>query len=196
MLMRNQNKNKKPLKKILFIMAAALICLAGLLAILEKTNTINLIHKHMPPAQTATQDTKGEPQQPGANQSGAPTTPANQNTPGGDKDTAPEPAASTPPKDPTGDFVSNYQPTLTAPRNLIASVCTTTPGAQCQISFLKDGVTKQLEPMTTDKGGSAYWTWKLQNVGLTAGSWKITATATLNGKTATANSPLQLEIKP
>ncbi|HEV7454723.1 MAG TPA: hypothetical protein VGO07_05690 [Candidatus Saccharimonadales bacterium] len=194
--MRKQNKNKKPFKKTLFIVATALVCLAGLFVILEKTNTINLVHKRVPPAQTATQDTKGEPQQPAANQSGASTTPANQNNPGDDKSTAAQPAASTPPKDPTGDFVSNYQPTLTAPRNLIESVCTTTPGAQCRISFTKDNTTKQLDPMTADKGGSAYWTWKLQDVGLTTGSWKITATATLNGKTVTANSPLRLEVKP
>ena len=99
---------------------------------------------------------------------------------------------------PTGDFVSNHHPNLSgspAP-NTMTSVCTTTSGATCTISFTKDGVTKSLAPETTDEGGSAYWNWKLQDIGLTAGTWKITATAKQGGNTKIASDALNLEVSP
>ncbi|MEO6513738.1 MAG: hypothetical protein ABIO22_03665 [Candidatus Saccharimonadales bacterium] len=97
---------------------------------------------------------------------------------------------------PTGDFVSNHHPNLSgspAP-NTISSVCTTTPGASCTISFTKDGVTKSLPTQTTDRAGSAYWNWKLQDINLTAGSWNITAAATLSGQTKVASDPMDIVV--
>ena len=98
---------------------------------------------------------------------------------------------------PSGDFVSDHHPNLSgspAP-NTMTSVCNTTPGATCQISFTMDGVTKSLPSQTTDSGGSTYWTnWKLQNVGLTAGSWSVEATASLNGQTKTASDSMSLVV--
>jgi len=98
---------------------------------------------------------------------------------------------------PTGDFVSNHHPNLSgspAPDTL-NSVCTTTPGATCAISFTKDGVTKSLPTETTDRGGSAYWNgWSLQSIGLTIGSWQVQASASLNGKTLGASDALQLVV--
>ena len=97
---------------------------------------------------------------------------------------------------PTGDFVSNHNPNLSgkpAP-NTMTSVCTTTPGAQCQITFSKDGVVKSLPSQTTDRGGSTYWYWKLQDIGITAGSWKIMATASLDGKAVSATDALPLTV--
>lgn len=97
---------------------------------------------------------------------------------------------------PTGNFVSDHHPNLSgspAP-NTMTSVCTTTPGATCQISFINGTITKTLPDQTTDAGGSAYWNWKLQDLGLTAGSWQIKTTATLNGQSQTAIDAMNLEI--
>ncbi len=98
---------------------------------------------------------------------------------------------------PSGNFVSDHHPNLSgspAP-NTLTSVCNTTPGAACQISFTMDGVTKSLPSQTTDSGGSTYWTnWKLQDVGLTAGTWKVQATASLDGQTQTAYDAMDLVV--
>ncbi|HUD06062.1 MAG TPA: hypothetical protein VMR18_04090 [Candidatus Saccharimonadales bacterium] len=97
---------------------------------------------------------------------------------------------------PTGDFVSDHHPNLSgspAP-NTMSSVCTTTPEATCIITFTNNGVAKHLASETTDSNGSAYWYWKLQDIGLTAGSWQIQAIATLNGQTKTASDAMELVV--
>lgn len=99
------------------------------------------------------------------------------------------------PAAPSGTFVSNHKPSLSG-RSQIASACNTTEGAACTIRFTKDGVTKTLEAKKTDKNGSVTWDWTLQQVGLTVGSWKIIASATLNGQTKTASDPLALDVTP
>lgn len=104
---------------------------------------------------------------------------------------------SAPLQDPYGSFVSNHRPNLggsPAP-NEMQSICNTTPGASCEIIFSKDGIIKKLPAQTTDKAGAAYWTWKLQAVGLTEGVWKVEAKATLNGQSKTAADPVALEVK-
>jgi hypothetical protein len=58
-------------------------------------------------------------------------------------------------------------------------------------------VTKSLGSKTTDGDGAAYWTsWKLQDVGLSEGSWSITATATLNGQSKSTTDSLSLQVSP
>lgn len=97
---------------------------------------------------------------------------------------------------PTGDFVSNHHPNLSgspAP-NSMSSVCDTTPGASCKITFTKDGVTKSLASQTTDANGSTYWYWKLQDIGLTTGSWKVQAIASLNSQTKSASDAMDLVV--
>jgi hypothetical protein len=97
---------------------------------------------------------------------------------------------------PTGSFVSNHHPNLggsPAP-NTESSVCTSTSGATCKITFTKDGVTKSLATETTDNGGSAYWDWKLQDIGLTAGSWQVQAEVSLSGQTKTATDAMDLTV--
>lgn len=97
---------------------------------------------------------------------------------------------------PSGDFVSNHRPNLSgspAP-NLITSTCTTTPGASCTITFTKDGIRKSLPSQVTDRGGSTYWTWKIQDIGLTTGTWKIQAIASLNDETKTATDAMDLTV--
>lgn len=99
---------------------------------------------------------------------------------------------------PTGSFVSNHHPNLggsPAP-NQEQSVCNTTPGATCNIEFTKSGVVKSLGSKITDSSGATYWTWTLQGIGLTQGSWKIVAVATLNGQTRTAEDALAIDVQP
>lgn len=98
--------------------------------------------------------------------------------------------------DPTGNFVSNHRPNLSgspAP-NTVTSVCTTTPGATCTIQFVQSDKTLKLEQRTTDKGGSAYWDWKIQDIGLTSGVWKVTAVATLGAQTKTTTDAVDMVV--
>lgn len=98
--------------------------------------------------------------------------------------------------EPSGNFVSNHRPNLsnTPAPNTISSVCTTTPGAVCTIHFTQNGTVRSLEARTADKGGSAYWDWKIQDLGLTIGVWKITAVSTLSGQTKTTMDSIDLEV--
>lgn len=99
---------------------------------------------------------------------------------------------------PYGSFVSDHSPNLSgSPHpNLINSVCSTNPGVACQISFSNGSTTKYLPSQTTDAGGSTYWTWHLQDIGLTVGSWKIIAKATLGSQTKTTTDPMPLQVSP
>jgi hypothetical protein len=171
---RSQPKKAQKSRKIywigLAVVAAALLLLAGL----ELTNTTHLLHKDSSlatrptsPHRTANSNTKGEPE-PGKGTG----------SPSGNGDKQPG-QADGPLVEPSGVFVSNHHPNLSghpAP-NTLQSVCVTTPGATCTIVFTKDGVTKQLPNQIADPGGATYWTWKLQDLGLTTGSWHITAKA-------------------
>lgn len=99
---------------------------------------------------------------------------------------------------PSGNFVSNHRPSLSnspSGSGFITSTCTTTPGASCQITFTKDGVTKSLPAQTTDAGGSTYWNnWRPEDYGLSEGSWTITAIAKSGTQTKTADDALMLEV--
>lgn len=101
------------------------------------------------------------------------------------------------PTTPTGVFVSNHHPNLSgqpAP-NLESSTCSTTPGVSCQISFTNGDVTRSLEARVTNTDGNTSWTWKLSDIGLTVGDWKITAVATNGSKVTTAGDSMPLSIK-
>lgn len=97
---------------------------------------------------------------------------------------------------PTGNFVSNHHPNLSgspAP-NSMTSVCNTSPGASCQISFTSGGTTKSLPIQVTDAGGVTYWYWKLQDIGLTSGTWKISATSSMNGSSQSSIDSMSLVV--
>jgi hypothetical protein len=109
---------------------------------------------------------------------------------------APTPDTSVTPSTPLGTFVSNHHPNLSgspAP-NTETSTCTTTPGVQCQISFTKNDVIKYLPSQLTDINGNTNWSWRLQDIGLTSGAWRISAIATNGSKTSTANDSMSLEV--
>lgn len=96
---------------------------------------------------------------------------------------------------PTGTFVSNHKISLgNADQLNIQSDCTTTPGASCKITLTKGSVTKTLSAKKTDAGGAAYWSWNVKDLGLTAGSWQVKATVTLDDQTQTAADAMNMEI--
>jgi hypothetical protein len=156
--------------------------------------TDRLPFAHQPPIEQPTNNsyTKGEPSG-SSQQSGSSSSSNNQDSKGNDGSNATFIA-------PTGDFVSNHHPSLSnnpSGSGYLTSTCSTTPGATCQITFTKDGVTKSLAVEVTDAGGAAYWNnWQPSDIGLTQGSWTITAVAKLGSQTLTANDALQLEVEP
>lgn len=184
----------------IFILIALLV-VCGLYIVYRETN----IFRKQSTTLTADTYTKGQPSSAGstASQAGGNKSSSSQNSVppsevGGSKDNTNGSTSNSNAQliKPTGNFVSDHHPNLSgspAP-NTMTSVCTTTPGASCQISFINGTITKTLPGQTTDAGGSAYWNWKLQDLGLSAGSWQIKATATLNGQTQTAVDAMNLEI--
>ena len=100
------------------------------------------------------------------------------------------------PREPTGTFISNHHPNLSgspAP-NTESSTCTTTPGANCEIRFTNGNITKSLDIKKTDSNGNASWDWSLNDIGLTAGEWSVTAIAINGSKTATATDSVPLSV--
>jgi len=97
---------------------------------------------------------------------------------------------------PYGNFVSNHNLGNGRPTTE-QSVCNTTPGASCYIKFTKsDGSVKTLAAQTTDNNGTTIWNWDVKDAGFSAGSWQITAVASLNGDVKTTTDPTPLEIQP
>lgn len=115
-------------------------------------------------------------------------------TSGSDKTPADSTSASSSqaPKTPYGNFVSSHSVGFDDSES---SICLTSANARCQITFSKDGATKSLGEKTADSDGAAYWYWKPQDIGLTAGSWQITASASLNGKSSSATDARNLQIQ-
>jgi|SRR5665213_1555783 len=114
------------------------------------------------------------------------------------KYTAPAAANSSVLVTPTGTFVSNHRPSLSGPSEQKAeqSTCNTTPGATCSIELTKGSVTKTLKTQTADKSGAVYWSWNVEDAGLTEGTWKVTAIASLNNNTKTAQDEIDLVVQP
>ena len=105
-----------------------------------------------------------------------------------------------PPKAPDNDgLVSNHQPSLTPSgfnSNQENSVCVTSPGADCEITFTLGSTVKSLGKKQADATGAVYWSnWKLQDIGLTVGDWTITATATQNGQSGVTTDPNKLQVR-
>lgn len=195
MAQKSYRKHKKPFIFVVTILAIAALCYG-----LHATNILFPTHR----ATSASSYTKGEPTTSSGSESSSnsnnntsnATTGNNSNVqPGDQKSLSGGPSVSGL-QDPTGGFVSDHHPNLSGSPdpNSLTSVCTTTPGATCQISFSQNGTIRSLPDETTDRGGSAYWNWTLQGLGLTTGSWQIRAVATLNGHTATTIDPMDLEI--
>ena len=186
------------LSKRLLVLVGVVILLGAIFAVLELTHVTHFFHKTKVYVRTPTTGgssvgiQKGEPQQSNS------TSPSNTESEPGDNKSNTGSSVTTTLLAPSADsLVSNHHPNLSgspAP-NTLSSVCTTSPGASCTITFTKDGVTKSLPAQTTDRAGSTYWNnWSLQAVGLTEGSWHIQAVATLNGQTKSVADAMNLEV--
>ena len=184
-------------RKYLYLLPVLMLVLV--VVVLELTGTTRLFHKTnyegASVANTAGADTKGEPRTVGQNNKNSSTKESDLS------DNKATPASNTGGLalvDPSGNFVSNHRPNLsgTPAPNYMQSICNTTPGAQCQIIFTKDGVAKSLTPQTADRAGAVYWSWKLQDIGLTEGVWQIQAKATLGSQSKLASDAINLEVSP
>ena len=113
-----------------------------------------------------------------------------------DKNNNSNPDATTTLVAPYGSFVSNHFPNLSespAPSSL-TSVCNTSAGATCQITFTNGSTTKSLPAQSTNSSGYTYWSWNIQDIGLTVGTWKIQATSSYKGQTKTSMDGMNLVV--
>jgi len=188
-----QPVSKSPLRNPWVIVIGVIVLLVVILGILQLTGTTNFFHstpsaKLKLPASgnNSSYSQKGVTDDGTHKDAGSHTSDTKSNV-GGDT------IAATPLATPTGDFVSSHNSTE---HSLEASVCNTAPGATCKITFTHGGLTKALEAKITDGNGSAYWNWTPQDIGLTSGSWQITAIATSGNQTKTATDPMNLTVTP
>lgn len=176
-----------------FLYLAIPLILGIVLIILELTNVTHFFHTQKTPVTSGSGSaaTKGEPESPPST-SNNPSMPTTQ--PGDNKSNTSGNQTTTLAA-PIGTYASNHQPSLSA-NQIETSTCTTTPGATCQIIFTNGSTTKSLAAQTTDRGGSTYWNWRPKDLGLTTGTWRIQATASLHGQTQTSSDAINLEVTP
>lgn len=196
-----RNTGKRRLKNIFLLPGFVLLALV-IFAGLELLGVTRVFHKNNSPVThiIGKPDTAGGGTQNSQKGEAAPATSSNSSStpqPGDNKSNTD--GTTTVLLAPSGNFVSNHHPNLggsPAP-DTMTSVCDTTPGATCTITFIKDGITKTLSAQSTDRSGSAFWNnWSLAVIGLTAGSWKVQAVAMLDGQTKTTTDPMSLEVSP
>lgn len=193
----------KRLRRPVPIAIGVVLLLVIIVGILELTNTTYFFHDKeaisstipadSPDSTPSSDDSTDSASDTPAPSAASPTTSANTSkTPG----TTPN---SGPPQTPTGNFVSNHQPSLgnkDGGSSALESLCVTSPGATCKIIFTRNGVTKTLEEKSVGSDGFVLWTWDVNQAGFVEGSWEITAISTLNGVTSTSKDPLNMEVKP
>lgn len=171
-------KKRSPVKPALIIVAAIVVIAAigGY-----------IWHREAHKAATVTSTSRNEfdkpvpnPNVPGGNTTNTPGSSISTNK-GSGSSTPPTVSNSVQPSAPQGDFVSSH--TITLSENEL-SACNTTAGVQCKITFTMGSTTVSLPGKTTDSNGSASWNWTPQSIGLTPGSWTVTAVATNGSKSA------------
>jgi cytoskeletal protein RodZ len=101
----------------------------------------------------------------------------------------------TPPQSPSGEFVSNHNPGANGSPDTEESVCNVQPGVACVISFTLGNVTKSLNSQVAGSSNSVSWSWSPSSIGLTSGSWKVIATASLNGYSSTTQDGELLNVQ-
>jgi len=180
---------KKRSHKLLCVLALLIV----VLGLLELTNTTHLLHseKLKPVGTTASAFTKGSStsasKPSGKSSSKIPPSTATTKQPADENGTTPGALIA-----PWGSFANTYKASI---NDQMGSTCNTSPGATCQIIFTNGSQTKSVEAQTTDAGGAAYWSWTPKSVGLTPGTWHITAKAVMGSQVkTTSNDPLTLEI--
>jgi hypothetical protein len=177
------------------------VAIVIVLAVLELTNVIHLLHKSpLPPVipVDTSQAGKTDSSQPTAVQ---PSPPPSDKTTGNIGSTKSESGSTAEPdnnlalKPPFGSFVSNHDPGANGSPTREESVCITTPGATCYIKFTNGTSTTKLPQKITNDEGVASWSWDVKDANFTKGEWKITAVATLSGKSKTSEDQRPLTIK-
>lgn len=101
------------------------------------------------------------------------------------------------PTSPSGVFVSNHRPNISgnpAP-SMISSTCTTSAGVDCFIEFRNGEVVKSLSRQKTDANGNTSWFWSISDIGLTQGTWTITAVAANGSLQVKSKDPMDLVVK-
>jgi len=182
------------------LLPAGLVVLAVAVAVLELTNTTHFLHKQQavsgtipskssPQAIEKPKDVANEPEKTSQQPSSVSTS---------EKSNPISGIANGPLVAPYGTFVSNHKPSLSGSGSPSTqeSVCTTTPGASCYITFTNGDVKKTLEAKVVDGTGSVYWQWDVKQAGFSEGSWSITATATSGSESKSTSDDLKLEVKP
>ena len=96
---------------------------------------------------------------------------------------------------PWGNFVSNHHPGEGGSPSSETSTCNTTPGATCYIRFTNGTKTRNLGSKIANANGAVIWNWDVNAAGFSSGSWQVTAIATLNGQTKSANDSLALLVQ-
>jgi hypothetical protein len=197
-------KNKRysqprSLKKPIIIGLLVLLLLGGGMTALELTDTTHIFHAKKPSynSPTAGPATKGIPE--GGDTTGK-TGQSSGNTSGTDNTDDDKHPTSPAPSDepliePNGNFVNTH---TVSGNEQMESICNTSPGASCQITFTNGTTTKSLIKQTADRGGATYWAWHIKDssINLTPGTWKITATATLGSQTKSLTDATSLEVSP
>jgi hypothetical protein len=163
------------------------------LAALEFTNTTHILHKQKTSGITVSgnQLTKGEK---------ADTSSANNGSWSDTSGSTPEPGDAKGNSAPGSTLIAPNGTFVSAHKNVpisaaLSSVCNTSAGAQCSIHFTSGSTSKVLAAQVTDRGGATYWnSWTPESIGLTAGTWKVTAIATLNGQSKSSDDVLDLVV--
>jgi hypothetical protein len=195
---------KKTSRKHWYVAAVAALLIV-IVVVLELTNTSHIFHTERGksgtiPARTIEPSKQNAPSTSSKNtQSNAVNTYPKSSAGGGQTSSG---QAGTPegqgPLAPYGSFVSNHRPNIggnPAPSKEL-STCTTSVGATCYIEFKNDGVVTKLPAQTADVSGSTSWSGDINDAGFAEGTWKITAIATLNGKTSSTSDTIDLVVLP
>lgn len=198
---RSSSKKYHPKKPLWF--AGGLVLVIAIVAGLELTNTTHFFHSgpatsgkipvlntDKPSASIKKDDKTSSTANPSTADSTADTSVKSSN---GGQNTGGQPGVSLQP--PFGSFVSSHTLSL-SDSSAVESACNTTAGASCTITFTNDdGVVKTLPTKTADGNGNIFWYWDIKTAGFTAGNWKITATATLNGQTQSITDQAPLKVQ-
>jgi cytoskeletal protein RodZ len=200
-------KKRHPKKKIILITLGVIVGLAVIVVATELTNTTHFFHARravsstIVPASTGTNKKNTS----SADKESAPSTdptpqPTDTNTSSGspkEGDSTSNSSTNAPLVEPYGNFVSNHSPGKNG-SSIETSVCLTTPGAQCSITFTSTAnpsVVKTLAAGTADSSGAVYWNnWDVKAAGFTNGTWQIKAVATLNGQTKSTADKTNFEV--
>lgn len=170
-------------KKLLFV--ASIVVLLAIGAFVFYKMTIET------PSVTSTPSTSQEQDQQAAQQGESQKNPASVQSNSQSDKQASGTTSSGAPASPQGNFVSSHRVGLS---DSIESICATSSGASCQITFTRNGVVKSLDSNVVSSNGSVSWVWTPDSIGLSSGSWEIKAVASQNNLQTEAKDPRNLEV--